>query len=72
MGVIPSGYDYAFKVAAHEKLLEQWKRGALRAPVYRRFDFEHVPDAIALLAQGSVMGKVVISLGGEAERDQGS
>jgi NADPH2:quinone reductase len=72
MGVIPSGYDYAFKVAAHDKLLEQWKRGALRAPVYRRFGFEHVPDAIALLAQGSVMGKVVISLGGNAERDQGS
>jgi len=60
MGVMPGGYDYAFKVSAHDELLEQWSRGDLRVPVYERFDFEHVPDAIELLTQGRVMGKVAV------------
>jgi NADPH2:quinone reductase len=60
LGVMPSGYDRAFKVAAHENLLALWKSGRLRVPVHKRFDFEHVPDAIDLLSSGNVMGKVVV------------
>jgi NADPH2:quinone reductase len=68
MGVMPGGYDYAFKVSAHDQLLEHWSRGSLRAPVYKRIDFEHVPDAIDLLTQGSVMGKIAVVIGSNTDR----
>ncbi len=68
MGVMPGGYDYAFKVAAHDELLEHWTHGRLRVPVHERVGFERVPDAIAMLSQGGIMGKVAVTVGGDTER----
>jgi len=65
VGVMPSDYDHAFKVAAHDELLEHWKHGRLRVPVHERLAFERVPDAIALLTQGGVKGKLAICVGGD-------
>ena len=64
MGVMPSGYDYAFKAAAHDELLEHWEHGRLRIPVHARMAFERVPEAIDLLSQGGVMGKVAVCIAG--------
>lgn len=68
MGVMPGSYDRAFKVAAHESLLEHWQRGRLRVPIHERFDFEDVPKAIDALSQGSVMGKIAVIVDDAAPR----
>ena len=68
MGVMPGSYDRAFKVAAHESLLEHWQRGQLRVPIHERFDFEDVPKAIHALSQGSVMGKIAVIVDDAAPR----
>ncbi len=62
MGVMPGSYDRAFKVAAHESLLEHWQRGRLRVPIHERIDFEQLPTAIDSLSQGKVVGKVAVML----------
>lgn len=61
LGVVPSGYDRAFKEEAHAALLEHWSAGRLRVPVHENVPFERTPDAVELLAGGGVTGKVVVS-----------
>lgn len=68
MGVIPTRYDYAFKAAAQDELLDYWTKGRLRVPIYERIPFERVPDAIELLSQGGIMGKVAVVVGDGRER----
>lgn len=62
LGVIPSGYDRAFRERAHAALLEHWHAGRLRVPVHRRLAFEEVPDAVAAVAQGHAMGRVIVDV----------
>lgn len=60
MGVIPSGYDHAFRLAAHKELLALHSRGAVRVPVASETPFTALPDALAALAAGDVLGKAVL------------
>jgi NADPH:quinone reductase len=62
VGVIPSGYDRAFRESAHAALLDFWRSGRLRVPIHRRFAFSDVPDALAEVARGDVLGKVIIDV----------
>jgi NADPH2:quinone reductase len=60
MGVIPSGYDNDFRDRAQQELLEQRRRGAIRAVVDRVFPFESLPEGLEQLAAGRVRGKLVL------------
>ena len=60
MGVIPSGYDRAFRLSAHKELLALHERGAIRVPVTAESPFSALPDALAALAAGEVSGKAVL------------
>lgn len=60
VGVMPSGYDRAFKEEAQAFLLEQRRAGRLRSVVRRVVPFEEVPEALESVAEGRVMGKVVV------------
>jgi len=60
IGVIPSGYDRAFREGAQHALVEHWRAGRLRIPVARTFPFDALPDALAALAAGGVCGKLVL------------
>jgi NADPH2:quinone reductase len=62
MGVMPGGYDRAFREQAHAELLSHWHAGSLHVPVHRVFGFGEVPAAVAELAAGRVKGKTVVSL----------
>lgn len=64
VGVIPSGYDRAFRESAHAALLDQWRAGRLRVPIHRRFGFDEVPAAVAEVAAGEVLGKVIVDVVG--------
>jgi len=61
LGVMPGGYDRAFKTTAHAALLEHWSAGRLRVPLCERFPFGSVPDALERLAAGDVLGKVAVT-----------
>jgi NADPH2:quinone reductase len=61
VGVIPSAYDRGFKLAAQEALVAHYAAGALRVPIQRVVPFEALPDALAELAAGGVMGKLVLA-----------
>jgi NADPH:quinone reductase len=60
IGVIPGGYDRAFRERAHTALVQHWSAGRLRVPIHRRFAFERVPDALAEVVRGDVLGKVIV------------
>ncbi len=60
MGVMPSGYDSDFRGRAQQELLEQRRRGAIRAVVDRVFPFESLPEGLEQLAAGRVRGKLVL------------
>jgi NADPH2:quinone reductase len=62
LGVIPSGYDRAFKQQAHDWLMPQFRSGALRVPIAGRHPFETLPHALAALEAGDVAGKSVLTL----------
>ncbi len=62
MGVMPSGYDRAFKCHAQEALLSHLREGGLRVPVERELPFEKLPEGLEALAAGSASGKWVLSL----------
>lgn len=64
MGVMPSGYDRAFRLEAQARLLELHARGDLRIPVDRVFAFEETPAAVERVASGEALGKVVVAVGG--------
>ena len=66
VGVMPSGYDRAYKEAAHARLVELWSDGRLRIPVHGVLPFERLPDAVDVLARSGARGKVVVAIAGEA------
>lgn len=61
LGVVPSGYDRSFREQAQASLLEHWRAGRLRVPVHDELPFDRAPEAVELVAQGRVLGKVVVS-----------
>ena len=60
MGVIPSGYDRAFKETAQARLIEWWRKGDLRIPVDESVAFEALPEALERLKAGGVRGKLTL------------
>jgi NADPH:quinone reductase len=62
LGVIPGGYDRAFRETAHAALLDHWRTGRLHVPIHRRFPFDDVPGAVAEVARGDTMGKVIVDV----------
>ena len=60
LGVIPTGYDRAFKQASNDWLLERLRMGALRVPVAGVLPFASLPEGIATLESGDVMGRLVL------------
>jgi NADPH2:quinone reductase len=60
LGVMPGGYDRAFKTSAHAALLEHWSAGRLHVPISERVAFERTPDALEQLAGGRVLGKLAV------------
>ena len=63
LGVVPTGYDRAFKEEAQRALLAHVERGALRIPIERRFPFEALPDALHSLGAEAPKGKWVLEVG---------
>lgn len=63
VGVMPSGYDRAFKQEAQDALLAHWRAGRLRVPVDAELPFESLPEGLARLAGGGVMGRLVLRVG---------
>ncbi len=63
LGVIPSGYDRAFRVDAHARMMALHREGGLRVPVGQRSPFESLPEALEALARGEVQGKSVLEVG---------
>ena len=62
MGVIPSGYDRAFKAEAQARL-EGWLRdGRLRVPLSRTVPFEELPAGLEALAAGGMTGRFALSV----------
>ena len=63
LGVIPSGYDRAFRSQTQRELVALHARGAITVPVRRTWRFEELPDALASLARGDAIGKLVLRMG---------
>jgi NADPH2:quinone reductase len=62
LGVIPSGYDRAFKEQAHSFLMERVRAGALRVPVARVLPFDTLREGLSALERGDVMGRLVLAI----------
>jgi NADPH2:quinone reductase len=62
VGVIPSGYDRAFKQEAQDWLLPRFQSGALRVPIASRHAFAALPEALAALERSEVAGRSVVSV----------
>ena len=60
LGVMPSGYDRAFKEEAQAALMALVEEGTLRVPVERVVPFDELPHALAALARGGARGKWVV------------
>jgi NADPH2:quinone reductase len=60
LGVMPSGYDRAYKLRAQGVLVDYFERGDLRVPLHEAYAFERLPDALETLAGGGCMGKLVL------------
>jgi NADPH2:quinone reductase len=60
VGVMPSGFDRAWKDASQTEMLALLKSGEIRVPIGRVFDFDDLPAALETLASGRVMGKLVV------------
>jgi NADPH2:quinone reductase len=60
LGVVPSGYDRAFKEAAQERLLEWWRQGEVVIPVDEAVAFGALPEALERLKAGGVRGKLTL------------
>jgi NADPH2:quinone reductase len=66
MGVMPGGYDRAFKAEAQQRL-EAWLRaGLLRVPLARNVPFESLPAGLEALAAGGMMGRMALSVSASA------
>ena len=61
VGVLPGRYDRGFREEAHEQLLSQHAAGRIRMPVADSASFEQLPGALTRLAEGNVMGKLVLT-----------
>jgi NADPH2:quinone reductase len=59
LGVMPSGYDRAFKLAAQESLRARHAAGALRPPVARTLRGAQLVGGLEDLAHGRVTGRLV-------------
>jgi NADPH2:quinone reductase len=62
MGVIPTGYDRAFKEHAQARLVDWWRRGEIRIPVDEMVAFEDLPEALERLKAGGVRGKLTLTV----------
>jgi len=62
VGVIPSGYDRAYKERAQARLVEWWRAGKLRIFVDEVVPFAALPDALERLAANKVKGKLALSV----------
>ncbi len=60
MGVIPSGYDRAFKEHAQSLLVEWWRQGRIRIPIDECVPFDALPEALERLKAGTVRGKLTL------------
>jgi NADPH2:quinone reductase len=70
MGVMPSGYDPAFRLDAHRRLLDLHGRGAYRVPIDRVVPFADLPVGVERVASGEALGKVVVFLHSEGAGDR--
>lgn len=68
VGVIPSGYDRAFKEKAQAQLVEWWRAGRLRIPVDEVVPFEALPEALERLAANKVKGKLALAVDPKASQ----
>lgn len=68
VGVIPSGYDRAFKERAQAELLAWWRSGRLRVSVDEVVPFTALPDALERLAANQVRGKLALAVDSNATR----
>ena len=59
LGVMPSGYDRDFKLAAQQALLAYRAAGVLHPPISRTLAGAELPGGLAALAGGDVMGRLV-------------
>jgi len=66
LGVMPSGYDHAFKEKAQDEMMKHYAAGTLRVPLHREVGFDDLPAGIEELAQGGVFGKSVWVGSGQA------
>lgn len=64
LGVMPGGYDRAFREQAHAALLAHWQAGRLRVPVCEVAPFTGLPGALERLAAGGVSGRLVLGVAG--------
>jgi NADPH2:quinone reductase len=62
VGVIPSGYDRAYKERAQAVLLDWWRAGRLRIAVDEVVPFSALPDALERLAANQVKGKLALAV----------
>ncbi|MEZ4331194.1 MAG: NADPH:quinone oxidoreductase family protein [Myxococcota bacterium] len=69
VGVIPSGYDRAYKERAQERMLGWWREGRLRIPVDEVVPFDALPDALERLADSRVQGKLALTVDAESAHD---
>lgn len=64
VGVIPSGYDRAYKERAQERMIGWWRAGRLRIPVDEVVPFARLPEALERLLGKAVKGKLALSVDG--------
>lgn len=62
VGAMPVGYSADQVLAAHEDLLQHWRRGELNVANSQVFDFDDARSAIVQIASGKVEGKVIVRL----------
>ena len=62
VGVIPSGYDRAYKERAQAVLVDWWRAGRLRIAVDEVVPFAALPDALERLAANQVKGKLALAV----------
>ena len=62
MGVMPGGYEPAFRREAHAALLDHQRRGEIAVPIHRVVPFDALPEGLEDLARGRVRGKIVLAV----------
>jgi NADPH2:quinone reductase len=72
LGVIPTGYDRAFKEAAQARIIEWWELGEIQIPIDALVPFEALPDALESLQSGQVQGKLALAVDPDASAPDGT